>query len=124
MITATNGTTVVVAAGSTAGSVVPGVPGQSQAAQLSSVATAIVPNGNGGLAGGGGAGAGGGGGGGGGNGNGSGVKSQASSYGSSILGSSLSNSSTYAVTPIKGKLLQFVMRKIFHRNATEHRGSN
>ncbi|KAL1380230.1 hypothetical protein pipiens_000467, partial [Culex pipiens pipiens] len=34
-----------------------------------------------------------------------GAKSQASSYGSSILGSSLSNSSTYAVTPIKGRSL-------------------
>lgn len=93
VITANNGTTVVVATGNAAGSV---IPGQSQAAQLSSVATAIISNGTGGLAGGGG---------GGGNGNGSGVKSQASSYGSSILGSSLSNSSTYAVTPIKGRSL-------------------
>lgn len=117
VITSNNGTTVVVATaaptlpGSTgAGTVVPGpVPVPTAAAQLSSVATAIIPNGTGGLAGGGGGGGAGTGGGGGaganGTGNGSGVKSQASSYGSSILGSSLSNSSTYAVTPIKGRSL-------------------
>lgn len=108
VITSNNGTTVVVATpGSTGGSVPGPVPVQTQAAQLSSVATAIIPNGTGGLAGGGGGGGGGGTAGANGNstGNGSGVKSQASSYGSSILGSSLSNSSTYAVTPIKGRSL-------------------
>ncbi|XP_058835746.1 PAN2-PAN3 deadenylation complex subunit PAN3 isoform X1 [Topomyia yanbarensis] len=89
VIASSNGTTVVVA-GTGSASVV-----QSQTAQLSSVATTIVPTGVGG---------GGGGGGGGGAGS-SGAKSQASSYGSSILGSSLSNSSTYAVTPIKGRSL-------------------
>ncbi|XP_055631577.1 PAN2-PAN3 deadenylation complex subunit PAN3 isoform X2 [Toxorhynchites rutilus septentrionalis] len=76
-----NGTTVVVTGNGT------GPVGQSQPAQLSSVATTIIPTGGGG------------------GGGSSGNKSQASSYGSSILGSSLSNSSTYAVTPIKGRSL-------------------